>query len=80
MGLMKMISFKGGCRILFITLIVVGACAPLRVCAQRVLERSEKLRPAWLANKTSKPGNATFHYQITEGEHRNLQDARHSAY
>lgn len=78
MRLMKMISFKGGCRILFITLIVVGACAPLRVCAQRVLERSEKLRPAWLANKTSKPGNATFHYQITEGEHRNLQDARHS--
>lgn len=75
---MEKISSKRGCRILFVALIVWGACAPLRVCAQKVLECSEKLRPAWLANKTPKPGNATFHYQITEGEHRNLEDARHS--
>lgn len=71
-------SFKKGRSLFFITLIALGACAPLRVCAQKVLERSENLRPAWLANKTPNPGNGTFHYQITEGEHRNLEDARHS--
>lgn len=57
--------------------IVLGALAPFRVCAQKVLQRSEKLRPAWLANRTPKPGNRTFHYQVTEGEHKTLQDARH---
>lgn len=52
--------------------------APSLTYAQNVLERSEKLRPAWLSSKTPKPGNDTFHYQVTEGEHRNLEDARHS--
>lgn len=75
---MKKILFEENYCVFFIMLIALGACAPLHVCAQKVLERSEKLRPAWLANKTPKPGNGTFHYQITEGEHRNLQDARHS--
>lgn len=76
--LMKKISFKRSWHISFIMLIVLGACTPLRVCAQKVLARSEKLRPAWLANKAPKPSNGTFHYQVTEGEHRNLEDARHS--
>lgn len=70
--------FKEGCRFFFITLIVLGACAPVRVCAQKVLERSEKLRPTWLVNKTPNPSNGSFHYQIVEGEHQNLEDARHS--
>lgn len=64
--------------LLYLGIIMLGALAPLRVCAQKVVERSEKLRPAWLANRLPKPGNGTFHYQITEGEHRNLEDARHS--
>ena len=55
-----------------------GIPFPSRVYCQRILERSEKLRPVWLNNSTPKPSNETFHYQITEGEHRNLQDARHS--
>lgn len=75
---MEKISFKEVRWFFFITLIVLGACAPLRVCAQKVLESSEKLRPAWLTNKTPKPGSGSFHYQITEGEHQNLEDARHS--
>ncbi|WP_294627030.1 DUF5683 domain-containing protein [uncultured Bacteroides sp.] len=58
--------------------IALGALAPFRVCAQKVLQRSEKMRPAWLANRLPKPGNSTFHYQVTEGEHRNLEEARHS--
>ena len=62
----------------FMIWIVLGTSVPLHVCAQKVLERSEKFRPAWLANRTPTPGNGTFHYQITEGEHRNLEDARHS--
>ena len=66
------------CNTAFIVCLVLGAMAPLRTCAQKILESSEKLRPAWLNNKTPKPGNSTFHYQITEGEHRNLEDARHS--
>ena len=62
----------------FMIWIALGTSVPLHVCAQKVLERSEKFRPAWLANRTPTPGNGTFHYQITEGEHRNLEDARHS--
>ena len=63
---------------LLLVFIVIGALAPLRVCGQEVMERSEKLRPVWLADRTPKASNGTFHYQITECEHRNLQDARHS--
>lgn len=76
--MMKQLSFNKIRLILFVVCAVLGASAPFRVCAQQVLERSQKLRPAWLANKTPRPGNGTFHYQITEGEHPNLEDARHS--
>lgn len=69
---------KARCLFLTVLIVVPGAWAPFRACAQRVTERSEKLRPAWLANRTPQPGNDTFHYQVTEAEHRNLQDARHS--
>ncbi len=58
--------------------IALGALAPFRACAQKVMERSEKLRPEWLANRTPKTSNLTFHYQIAEGEHQSLEDARHS--
>lgn len=75
---MKRLSYQQMHHALFIAFIVLGALAPPRACAQKVLERSEKLRPAWLANRTPKPSNATFHYQVTEGEHQELQDARHS--
>lgn len=75
---MKRLSYKQIYYALFIAFIVLGALAPSRACAQKVLERSEKLRPAWLANRTPKSSNATFHYQVTEGEHQELQDARHS--
>lgn len=75
---MKRLSYQQMHHALFIAFIVLGALAPSRACAQKVLERSEKLRPAWLANRTPKPSNATFHYQVTEGEHQELQDARHS--
>lgn len=68
---------KMSCAI-FMVCIALGALAPFRASAQKVMERSEKLRPAWLANKTPKTSNSTFHYQITEGEHQNLEDARHS--
>lgn len=71
-------TLKGMPCTFFIVCIALGVLAPFRVCAQEVLERSEKLRPAWLANRTPKPGNTTFHYQITESEHQNLEDARHS--
>lgn len=75
---MKRLSYKQIYYALFIAFIVLGALAPSRACAQKVLERSEKLRPAWLANRTPKSSNTTFHYQVTEGEHQELQDARHS--
>lgn len=64
--------------LLLVMCTALGALAPFRVCAQKVLESSQKLRPSWLANKTPRPQNGTFHYQITESEHMNLEDARHS--
>lgn len=75
---MKRLSDKQMHYALLVVLIVMGALASSRVCAQKVLERSEKLRPAWLTNRTPQPTNVTFHYQITEAEHPNLEDARHS--
>lgn len=75
---MKSFSFEKIRYAFLIAFIASGALTPFRVCAQKILQRSEKLRPVWLANRTPQPGNRTFHYQITEGEHRNLQDARHS--
>lgn len=75
---MKLLLLKKMPCAIFMVCIALGALAPFRASAQKVMERSEKLRPAWLANKTPKPGNSTFHYQITEGEHQNLEDARHS--
>lgn len=64
--------------LLFLAFLASGLLIPSEAGAQTVIERSEKLRPAWLATRTPKPDNGTFHYQIAEGEHRNLQDARHS--
>lgn len=75
---MKRLSDKQMHYALLVVLIVMGALASSRVCAQKVLERSEKLRPAWLTNRTPQPTNVTFHYQITEAEDPNLEDARHS--
>lgn len=75
---MELLSFKKMHYTFFIVCIALGALAPFRACAQKVMERSEKLRPAWLANRTPKTSNTTFHYQITEGEHQTLEDARHS--
>ena len=42
------------------------------ICAQKVLSKSESMRPAWLANRLPRPTNATFHYQLTEAEQRLL--------
>lgn len=75
---MELLSFRKMAYAFLLVCIVLGALAPFRACAQKVMERSEKLRPAWLANRTPKTSNPTFHYQITEGEHQHLEDARHS--
>lgn len=75
---MELLSFQRISGTFFFVCIALGALIPFRACAQKVMERSEKLRPAWLANRTPKESNSTFHYQVTEGEHPNLEDARHS--
>lgn len=75
---MKLLLLKTMTCAIFMLCIALGALAPFRASAQKVMERSEKMRPAWLANKTPRTSNSTFHYQITEGEHQNLEDARHS--
>lgn len=75
---MKLLLLKKMTCAIFMVCIALGALAPFRASAQKVMERSEKMRPAWLANKTPRTSNSTFHYQITEGEHQNLEDARHS--
>ena len=46
------------------------------ICAQKVLSKSESMRPAWLANRLPRPTNATFHYQLTEAEGKTLDEAR----
>lgn len=75
---MKQLYYNKTGFLLLVMCTALGALAPFRVCAQKVLESSQKLRPSWLENKTPRPQNGTFHYQITEGEHVNLEDARHS--
>lgn len=64
--------------ILLIALFIGGTFVPFSAYAQEVISKSEPKRPDWLAHKTPQPGNSTFYYQITEGEHRNLPDARQS--
>lgn len=66
------------CTTTFIVCLVLILMASSRAYAQKVLERSEKLRPVWLNSKTPRSSNSTFHYQVTEGEHHNLEDAKHS--
>lgn len=63
---------------LIILLTIGGAFAPFRAYGQKVLSTSEQMRPKWLADKTPVPSNNTFQYQITEGEHYNLEDAKKS--
>lgn len=46
------------------------------LCAQKVLRKSESMRPAWLANRLPKTTNSTFHYQLTEAEGKTLEEAR----
>lgn len=46
------------------------------VNAQKVLGKSESMRPAWLANRLPRPTNATFHYQLIEAEGKTLDEAR----
>lgn len=75
---MELLSFKKMSCTIFIVCMALGTLVPFRAGAQKVMERSEKLRPAWLADRTPRTSNTTFHYQITEGEHQNLEDARHS--
>lgn len=60
--------------------LLLGACllCSLPTFAQKVISKSEKQRPAWLANGTPKPSNTTFAYKVIEGEHPNLDEARGS--
>lgn len=59
-------------------LLLGGTFVPFHVCAQQILSKSESRRPVWLADKTPRPTNNSFYYQITEGEHSNLEDAKRS--
>ncbi|WP_294635387.1 DUF5683 domain-containing protein [uncultured Bacteroides sp.] len=45
--------------------------------AQKVLRRSDKMRPVWLANKTPKTTYLTFHYQVVEADGKTLDESRH---
>lgn len=67
-------------KLIIITVLILagGTLVPFRAWSQKVMSTSENKRPAWLANKTPDPSNKTFYYQITEGEHRNLEDAKKS--
>ena len=46
------------------------------ICAQKVLRKSESMRPAWLASRTPNPSNNTFHFQTVEAEGKTLEEAR----
>lgn len=71
--------FKMGLKHLVLCLCIFGGIGfPLRAQAQKVLSTSEKKRPAWLSQRTPNPGNDSFEYQIAEGEHRDLEEAKHS--
>lgn len=48
------------------------------ILAQNILRKSESLRPTWLANRTPQPTNSSFHYQLTEGDGKTLEEARQS--
>lgn len=65
--------------LLILAIFMIGTVVPFRVYAQKVLSCSEPQRPAWLANKTPEPTNATFYYQIAEGQHAHLDEAKASS-
>lgn len=45
--------------------------------AQKILRKSENMRPVWLVSKTPETTNETFHYQLVEAENESLEKARH---
>lgn len=64
--------------LLVCALILGGVCSSLSALAQEVIAASEKQRPVWLAQRTPQPSNSSFEYQIAEGEHQILEQAKHS--
>lgn len=60
---------------LLILLIAFFGLLPAGVRAQKVISSSEPIRPDWLARRTPPCSNSTFYYQVTEGEHAELNKA-----
>lgn len=61
---------------LSILLITFFGLFPACIRAQKVISTSEPMRPDWLARRTPTCSNSTFYYQVTEGEHADLDKAK----
>ena len=61
---------------LFLCLFAGGMFCPSSASAQKTVRQSEKMRPAWLSDKTPRPTNATFHYRTVEAQGNTLDEAR----
>ena len=60
--------------------VIASSCFLLGITnasAQKVLRKSENMRPVWLVSKTPETTNETFHYQLVEAENESLEKARH---
>lgn len=50
------------------------------ICAQKVIRKSDSMRPEWLTTHTPQPTNSSFHYQIVESEGETLDEARRACF
>lgn len=72
------VGFINKISVLWVILLLWRMFIPFQACAQKILSTSDSKRPVWLADKTPRPANATFYYQIAEGEHPDLEEAKRS--
>lgn len=63
---------------LLLLVMALWTTGSLSLSAQKVVRKSEKMRPVWLSDKTPHPTNSTFHYRTVEAEGKTLEDARHN--
>ena len=69
---------KTSLYILYIYTVLAFLCGFPRIAkGQTVLERSEALRPDWLAHKMPMPSNPTFTYRIAEASDPSLTKAKY---
>lgn len=66
-------------RVLLLLLMLALLCSHQSLRGQKRVNRSEKMKPEWVASRLPKPSNSSFYYQKIETNHAQLDEAREAA-